>query len=105
MARLIKPKWSQPMTATWMPQQFENPANIDARMKHTAQEILTAFPERSGCFSLEWNGRTHRGCASVLKKKRPNLKSIAVEPKDSQLFRAANQVLTRFKVLAQGYTN
>src|SRR6476660_7412652 len=30
---------------SWMPQQFDNPANIDAHVKHTAQDILKDFPE------------------------------------------------------------
>ncbi len=65
----------------WMPQQFENPANIDVHVRTTAQEILADFPD--GLDSLitgVGTGGHITGCAQVLKAAWPNLKVFAVEP-------------------------
>ena len=65
----------------WMPQQFENPANIDVHLRTTAQEIAADFP--SGIDALitgVGTGGHLSGCASVLKKMWPTLKVYAVEP-------------------------
>ena len=68
----------------WMPQQFENPANIDVHMRTTAQEIAADFP--SGIDALitgVGTGGHITGCAQVLKVKWPQLKVFAVEPSAS----------------------
>lgn len=68
----------------WMPQQFDNPANIDAHMRTTAQEIAAAFP--SGVEALitgVGTGGHITGCAKVLKSLWPKLKVFAVEPSAS----------------------
>ncbi len=65
----------------WMPQQFENPANIDAHVRTTAQEIAADFP--SGIDALitgVGTGGHITGCAQVLKAMWPKLKVYAVEP-------------------------
>ena len=66
---------------SWMPQQFDNPANIDAHVKTTAQEILNDFPE--GLDYLITGVGTGGHITAVgreLKKKFPNVKVFAVEP-------------------------
>jgi len=68
----------------WMPQQFENPANIDVHARTTAQEIAADFP--SGVDALVTGvgtGGHITGCAQVLKKLWPKLKVFAVEPSAS----------------------
>jgi cysteine synthase A len=68
----------------WMPQQFENPANIDVHMRTTAEEIAADFP--SGVDALitgVGTGGHITGCAMVLKKMWPKLKVYAVEPSAS----------------------
>ena len=68
----------------WMPQQFENPANIDVHARTTAQEIAADFP--SGVDALVTGvgtGGHITGCAQVLKKRWPKLKVFAVEPSAS----------------------
>lgn len=66
----------------WMPQQFENPANIDVHVKTTAQEILADFPEGLDALVTGVGTGGHlTGCAQVLKQAWPNLKVFAVEPK------------------------
>jgi cysteine synthase len=65
----------------WMPQQFENPANIAVHARTTAQEILADFPEGLDALITGVGTGGHlTGCAQVLKKAWPNLKVYAVEP-------------------------
>ena len=68
----------------WMPQQFENAANIDVHVRTTAEEIAADFP--SGVDALitgVGTGGHITGCALVLKKMWPKLKVFAVEPSAS----------------------
>ncbi len=68
----------------WMPQQFDNPANIDVHVRTTAQEIAADFP--SGVDALitgVGTGGHITGCAQVLKAMWPKLKVFAVEPSAS----------------------
>ncbi len=68
----------------WMPQQFDNPANIDVHARTTAEEIAADFP--SGVDALitgVGTGGHITGCAMVLKKMWPRLKVYAVEPSAS----------------------
>ena len=65
----------------WMPQQFNNPANIAVHVKTTAQEILADFPEGLDVLITGVGTGGHlSGCAQVLKAKWPHLKVFAVEP-------------------------
>jgi cysteine synthase len=65
----------------WIPQQFDNPANIDAHVRTTAQEILADFPDGLDALITGVGTGGHiTGCAQVLKAKWPQLKVYAVEP-------------------------
>jgi cysteine synthase len=65
----------------WIPQQFENPANIDVHVRTTAQEILADFPEGLDVIITGVGTGGHlTGVAQVLKAKWPKLKVFAVEP-------------------------
>jgi cysteine synthase A len=65
----------------WMPQQFENPANIDVHVRTTAQEILADFPDGIDALITGVGTGGHlSGTARVLKAKFPKLKVFAVEP-------------------------
>ena len=65
----------------WMPQQFENPANIDAHARTTALEILADFPNGIDYLITGVGTGGHlTGVAQVLKAKFPNTKVFAVEP-------------------------
>ena len=69
---------------SWMPQQFENPANIEVHARTTAQEIAADFP--SGIDALitgVGTGGHLTGCAQVLKERWPKLRVFAVEPSAS----------------------
>ena len=65
----------------WMPQQFENPANIDVHVRTTAQEILADFPDGIDALITGVGTGGHlTGVARVLKAKFSHLKVFAVEP-------------------------
>lgn len=65
----------------WIPQQFENPSNIDVHERTTAQEILNDFPDGIDYLITGVGTGGHiTGIANVLKAKFPNLKVFAVEP-------------------------
>jgi cysteine synthase len=65
----------------WMPQQFDNPANIAVHVRTTAQEILADFPEGLDYLITGVGTGGHiTGVAQVLKEKFPALKVFAVEP-------------------------
>lgn len=66
---------------SWMPQQFDNPANIEVHAKTTAQEIIADFPEGLDYLITGVGTGGHiTGVGRELKKKFPNLKVFAVEP-------------------------
>ncbi|MBA17070.1 MAG: cysteine synthase A [Sphingomonas sp.] len=69
----------------WMPQQFENPANIDAHVRTTAQEILKDFADGPPDVLITGVGTGGHitGVAETLKKSWPKLQVFAVEPKAS----------------------
>jgi cysteine synthase A len=68
----------------WIPQQFENPANIDVHVRTTAQEILADFPDGLDALITGVGTGGHlTGVARVLKAKFPQLKVFAVEPSAS----------------------
>ncbi len=65
----------------WMPQQFENAANIEVHVRTTAQEILADFPDGLDALITGVGTGGHlSGCARVLKTAWPQLKVYAVEP-------------------------
>jgi cysteine synthase len=68
----------------WIPQQFENPANIDVHVRTTAQEIAADFADGIDVLITGVGTGGHiTGCARVLKAKWPQLKVYAVEPSAS----------------------
>ena len=68
----------------WVPQQFENPANIDVHVRTTAQEILKDFPNGVEVIITGVGTGGHlSGVAKVLKAQWPQLKVFAVEPSAS----------------------
>ncbi len=66
----------------WMPQQFENPANVNVHARTTAQEILNDFADTPIDLLVTGVGTGGHltGCAEALKKSWPGMKAIAVEP-------------------------
>jgi len=71
---------------SFMPQQFKNPANVDAHRRTTAEEI---WRDTEGAVDIlvagVGTGGTISGCAEVLKARKPSVRAIAVEPDASPL--------------------
>ena len=68
----------------WMPQQFDNPANVQAHIDFTAKEIVTDFSEGIDFLITGVGTGGHiSGVTKVLKEKFPQLKAFAVEPEAS----------------------
>jgi len=66
----------------WMPQQFENPANVTVHAQTTAQEILKDFADAPPAVVITGVGTGGHltACAEELKKAWPGMKAYAVEP-------------------------
>lgn len=69
---------------SWIPQQFENPANPEIHRQTTALEI---WDDTDGAVDIlvaaVGTGGTITGCCEVIKSRKPSFQAIAVEPKDS----------------------
>src|SRR5438046_8199427 len=69
---------------SWIPQQFENPANPAIHMKTTAEEIWQDTDGKVDILvSAVGTGGTITGCVEVIKPRKASFQAIAVEPKDS----------------------
>jgi len=66
----------------WMPQQFDNPANVEVHIRTTAKEILDDFADSPIDMLITGVGTGGHltGCAEALKAKWPDMKAYAVEP-------------------------
>jgi cysteine synthase A len=65
----------------WMPQQFNNPANVDVHVRTTAEEIAADFPDGVDAIITGVGTGGHiTGVARVLKARWPRLQVFAVEP-------------------------
>jgi cysteine synthase len=73
---------------SWMPQQFNNPANPQIHATTTAEEI---WADTNGAVdilvSAVGTGGTITGVTEVIKKRKPSFYSVAVEPKDSPVIK------------------
>jgi len=69
---------------SWIPQQFENPANPEIHKKTTAEEIWADTDGKVDFLvSAVGTGGTITGCVEVILPRKASFKAIAVEPKDS----------------------
>ena len=69
---------------SWIPQQFENPANPEIHKKTTAEEIWSDTDGKVDIFvAAVGTGGTITGCVEVIKPRKPSFTAVAVEPKDS----------------------
>ena len=69
---------------SFMPQQFNNPANPEIHRKTTAEEIWNDTDGKVDILVAGvGTGGTITGIAEVIKKRKPSFKAVAVEPEDS----------------------
>lgn len=69
---------------SWIPQQFDNPANPEIHRRTTAEEIWEDTDGKVDILvSAVGTGGTITGCYEVIKPRKPSFEAIAVEPKDS----------------------
>jgi cysteine synthase A len=88
----------------WMPQQFENPANIEVHARTTAREILADFPQGLDALITGVGTGGHlTGCAQVLKKAWPKLKVFAVEPAASPVISGGKHTAHPIQGIGAGF--
>lgn len=88
----------------WMPQQFENPANVQVHRDTTAQEILADFPEGLDYLITGVGTGGHiTGCGEVLKAAFPGLQVLAVEPATSAVLSGQPKGVHRIQGIGAGF--
>ena len=88
----------------WMPQQFENPANLEIHRQTTAQEILRDFPEGIDYVITGVGTGGHITAVSeTLKKTMKNLKTFAVEPAKSTVLSGGTHTPHKIQGIGAGF--
>ena len=89
---------------SWMPQQFDNPANVAVHQRTTGREILEAFPEGLDFLITGVGTGGHiSGVAEVLKPVMPRLKVFAVEPTKSPVISGGSPSPHRIQGIGAGF--
>lgn len=89
---------------SWMPQQFENPANIEIHKQTTSQEIIADFPEGLDYMITGVGTGGHiTGCAETLTEQWPKLQTFAVEPEKSPVISGGQKGLHRLQGIGAGF--
>ena len=89
---------------SWIPQQFENPANVEIHRRTTAQEILRDFPEGLDYLITGVGTGGHiTGVGEVLKKSMPKLKVLAVEPEKSSVLAGGTHSPHKLQGIGTGF--
>lgn len=91
-------------TNSWMPQQFNNPTNVQAHKNTTAKEILADFKDGLDYLITGVGTGGHiTGCSEVLKTHFDNLKTYAVEPEKSPVISGGEKGLHRLQGIGAGF--
>lgn len=89
---------------SWMPQQFQNQANVQVHRDTTAREILADFPDGLDYMITGVGTGGHiTGCAEVLKEQYSDLKVFAVEPEKSPVISGGEKGLHRIQGIGAGF--
>ena len=88
----------------WIPQQFENPANVEVHRRSTAEEIRRDFPEGLDYLITGVGTGGHiTGVAQVLKQTMPRLKVFAVEPVKSTVIAGGTHSPHKLQGIGAGF--
>jgi len=89
---------------SFMPQQFENPANPEIHRLSTAQEIWSATDGKVDAFVCGvGTGGTITGVADVIKKRKPTFQAIAVEPAESPIISGGQHSPHKIQGIGAGF--
>ncbi len=89
---------------SWIPQQFENPANPEVHRATTAREIVSDFPEGLDAMITGVGTGGHiTGVAQVLKKEMPRLRVFAVEPAKSPVLSGGTHSPHKIQGIGAGF--
>jgi len=95
------------VTATpkaWMPQQFENPANVEIHRRTTAAEILADFPDGLDVLVTGVGTGGHiTGVSEILKQRWPDFRTFAVEPARSAVLSGGEPSPHRIQGIGAGF--
>ncbi len=89
---------------SWMPQQFNNPANVEVHRNTTAREIIADFPDGLDYLITGVGTGGHiTGCSEVLKQAFPRVQTYAVEPEKSPVISGGQKGLHRIQGIGAGF--
>lgn len=89
---------------SWIPRQFDNPANVKVHVETTAQEILKDFPDGLDYIITGVGTGGHiTGIAKTVKEKYPDVKVIAVEPELSPVLSGGSPAPHPLQGLGAGF--